>query len=153
TAPGCSRTSLPTPRSSSPCRNPARSPTTAAEAAGPLGSLGTPRRNRGGVPRPRWRSLGAGHSASIQRWSAETTVEVTGRRALRVDTAVERRDRGGGHWAPGTPRRNHYGVPRPRCTHSGLGTPPLPWRSLLSATRQRRRWLPPQAAIGSGRQG
>src|SRR5699024_7014508 len=88
------RTSLPTPRSSSPCRNPARSPTTAAEAAGPLGSLGTPRRNRGGVPRPRWRSLGAGHSASKPRWSAETTVEVTGRRALRAETTMACRDHG-----------------------------------------------------------
>src|SRR5699024_2452056 len=61
-APGCSRTSLPTPRSSFPCRNPARSPTTAAEA----GSLG------GGHWAP------YAHPASRQRWSAETTVEVTG---------------------------------------------------------------------------
>src|SRR5699024_5489264 len=100
-----------------------------------------------------WATGLARNTASKPRWTAQTTVEVTERRALRVDTTVERRDHGGGYWAPGTSRRNHYGVPRPRCTHSGLGTPPLPRRSLLSASRQRRGWPPPQGAIGSGPQG
>src|SRR5699024_7343485 len=56
--------------------------------AGPLGSLGTPRRNRGGVPRPRWRSLGAGHFASKPLWRAETTVHAQWSRHSTVALAL-----------------------------------------------------------------
>src|SRR5699024_7861385 len=53
------------------------------------------------------------------------------RSALRVETTVERRDHGGGHWVPGTPRRNHGGVPRPRwrLLGAGLSAPKPLWRA------------------------